>query len=257
MKVSIITISYNSENFIEKAIQSVLSQKNVDLEYILVDGDSTDGTVGIIKSHASCDARIKWVSEPDAGISDAMNKGIGMASGEILGHLHSDDFYPHDGVLEKVSTAFAKGAIWVTGGMQIVGVKDEVIADIEVRNFSYRELLRGNLIYHPSTFVARRGLESVGLFDTSLKFAMDYDLWLRLGKLAAPLRLEEPLSAFRAHRASLSTVSSGSAYDEAWSVRKRYYGINPVQWFLGYYRFLRHRRSYRRFNEELLAQGDR
>lgn len=254
MKFSIVTIAYNSKVFIEKTICSVLSQKEVDLEYILIDGGSTDGTVGLIKGFARSDRRIKWVSERDAGISDAMNKGIRMATGDIIAHLHSDDFYPHPLVLKNVASAFGEGGPWVTGGMLIVGAEDEVLADIKVRDFNYNNLLRENSIYHPSTFVKRKCFECVGLFETNLRYAMDYDLWLRLSEIAAPVLLDEPLSCFRAHSSSLSTVCSDAAYAEAWSVRKRYLGRNPFRLLFHYFRFLRSRGVNQRFNKSLLTR---
>ena len=94
MKISIITITLNSRKYLDKSISSVLSQDHQNLEYIFVDGGSTDGTLEIIKKYAEKDQRIRWISEPDRGIADAMNKGVALATGDIIAHLHSDDSYP-------------------------------------------------------------------------------------------------------------------------------------------------------------------
>lgn len=253
MKFSIVTISHNSNNYLEKTIKSVLSQADIDLEYILIDGGSTDGTVDIIKNFALSDTRIKWQSEKDDGISDAMNKGIRMATGDIIAHLHSDDFYPHPFVLRKIATVFHAGVKWVTGGMHIVGENDGLILYAEVKPFSYKALLKGNSIYHPSTFLLRSCFYDIGFFDTSLKYAMDYDMWLKLAKSISPILLNEPLSCFRAHSSSISTVGSDNAYTESWRVRKRHLGRNPIKILFEYFRFLNSRKAYNQFNRSLLT----
>ena len=106
MKISIVTVSYNSSLTISRTIESVLSQKNIDLEYIIVDGASKDGTVDIIRQYAEKKSCIKWISEKDNGIYDAMNKGISFATGEVIGILNSDDYYAGDTVLEEIVKTF-------------------------------------------------------------------------------------------------------------------------------------------------------
>ena len=118
MKISIITITLNSRKYLDKSISSVLSQDHQNLEYIFVDGGSTDGTLEIIKKYAEKDQRIRWISEPDRGIADAMNKGVALATGDIIAHLHSDDSYPAPGILSTVTHEFSScpDALWLTGG---------------------------------------------------------------------------------------------------------------------------------------------
>ena len=104
MKISIITTTYNSETTIRDTIESVLEQKNIDIDFIIIDGNSTDRTMAIVQEYGDCIQQV--VSESDQGIYDAMNKGVGMAKGEIIGILNSDDFYADDQILQKVTTAF-------------------------------------------------------------------------------------------------------------------------------------------------------
>lgn len=241
MTFSIITITYNSESYLEQTIRSVLTQDYTDFEYLLVDGQSNDKTLDIIRQYAAKDGRIRWISEPDKGIADAMNKGIALATGEIVAHLHSDDFYPDPGVLLSVAEAFEKdlASLWLTGGVCVVDDRGQTLDTIRVRDYSYRKLIENNMILHPATFVRRQAFELAGRFDPALKYAMDYDLWLRLGALCDPLRLDRTLASFRAHPGSLSTAGVDAAFDEAWAVRKKYLGGNP-------FRLLRHYRNYRR-----------
>jgi glycosyltransferase involved in cell wall biosynthesis len=179
MKFSLITITYNSEAYLEETIASVLSQEHIDFEYILVDGDSTDGTLDIIRTHAETDPRIRWISEPDDGIADAFNKGIRMASGDIIGILNSDDCYV-PGALQIVASAVASHPecdVFHGNMIRFQGDKPLFLlkpSDVE-QNIWHEMPLN-----HPATFVTRRAYQAVGLFDTVLKVAMDYDMILRL-----------------------------------------------------------------------------
>jgi len=256
MKVSIITIVKNNKDFLSDTVESVLSQKYKNFEYIIIDGVSTDGSIDIIKHYAALDKRIKWISEKDQGISDAMNKGIALSTGDIIAHLHADDYYADEDVLSGVSSAFKRcdSSCWLTGGLHIVNKSKEILTTIGVRNYSYDALVDSNTIMHPSTFVLRRAFELAGMFDRSLSYAMDYDLWLRLGRIGDPLRIDAPLACFRAHEGSLSTSHSGAALHEAWLVRKKYLCSKPIKLLRGYYRYLKLRREYILFNDSLLGR---
>jgi glycosyltransferase involved in cell wall biosynthesis len=157
MKFSIITITMNSRKYLDETIASVLSQEYRNFEYIIVDGGSSDGTLDTIKESARKDDRIRWVSEPDRGIADAMNKGVLLATGDVLAHLHSDDRYVDASVLSRVATEFARHpeALWLTGGEYIVDDAGKSLREIRVRNYSYRKLIRSNFILHAATFIRR------------------------------------------------------------------------------------------------------
>ncbi len=223
-RISVITICLNSESFIDKTINTVTAQNYDNLEYILIDGGSMDNTLPIIREYAEKDRRIRWVSEPDGGISDAMNKGISLATGDVIAHLHADDYYPHQNVISSVTAAFVANpdSIWLTGGAYLVDANGNLIREIRVRNCSYRNQLRVNRVIHPATFIRKSSFEKVGRFDTSLKYAMDYDLWLRLGRKADPVHLDQPIACSRMHSGSLSTAESKVAFAEEYQVRKKH-----------------------------------
>jgi len=224
VKISVITVCFNSRNFLRQTIESVLGQDYSDIEYVIVDGGSTDGTVDLIKHYAENDQRIVWSSEPDRGISDAMNKGAATASGEIIAYLNSDDYYAHSGVLSRVADCFrdAPSTIWLTGGLTFVAAEGTTMRDVRVRNYSFRRLLRGNIILHPATFIRRDAFLAAGAFDSALQYCMDYDLFLRLGTKSTPFVLDEQLTCFRVHDDSRSVAQSEQAYVEEYQARMRY-----------------------------------
>lgn len=253
MRLSIITITMNSERFLRETIESVISQDYQDIEYLLIDGGSTDGTLDIIKSSAAGDGRIRWVSERDNGISDAMNKGIRMATGEVISHIHSDDYYAANDVLSSVVSAFREhpGANWLTGGAYVVDELGAVLREIRVRRYSYRKLVRCNFILHPATFVTREGFARAGMFDVARRYAMDYDLWLRLGALGAPVSFSRPLACFRLHEGSLSSAETTRAFDEALLIRRELLRERPVIFFFHYIYYLLKKRRNRNYVRRL------
>lgn len=257
MKFSIITITYNSERYLRETIQSVLSQDYPDREYILVDGGSTDGTLDIIREYAAIDSRIRWISEPDGGIADAMNKGAALATGDLVAHLHSDDYYPDPGVLAAVAGAFARcpDAIWATGGVYLVDAAGKSLDEVKVRRYSYRKLVRGNCILHPATFIRRSAFERVGGFDVAWKYAMDYDLWLRLGELGDPVTIDKPLASFRVHHGGLSSNEADEAFAEELTIRRRLMAGQPLRYFMHYLYFLAKRMRQRHVARRMLRQG--
>lgn len=247
MKISVITVTLNSKRYLDETIRSVLSQDYPDMEYILIDGGSTDGTLDLIRDHAGRDSRIRWISEPDQGIADAMNKGIRLAAGDVIAHLHSDDYYAAADVLSHVAAEFNRHpeALWLTGGEHIVDERGETLREIKVRRYSYRKLVRCNLILHPATFVRKEGFGRGGLFDNKKRYAMDYDLWLRLGRLGAPVTVDRPLACFRLHAGSLSSAETEKAFDEALQIRKELLKNQPVRFFFHYLYYLVKRRRNR------------
>ncbi len=223
---SIITCTRNSEPWLAESISSVLMQQGVEIDYIFVDGGSNDGTLQRIRALQRPYTLIENIR---GGISRAMNAGIEAARGDIVAHLHSDDFYLRDDVLLTVAQAFRDhGCRWLYGRtMSCIGGK-LVAENYEAPRFSRRRLLRGNFIPHPATFVARELIWRAGGFDTSLRYAMDYDLWLRLAAIAEPLALPQALTAFREHDGSLSTREKGAAMQEDLRVRLKHTGFHPI-----------------------------
>ncbi len=196
MKISIVTISYNSEKTIEKTIESVLTQQVEDLEYIIIDSASTDETLNIVNKYK--DDRMKIISEKDRGISDAFNKGIKSATGELIGIINSDDVLL-PGALQAVEEAFAKNSeIDVLHG-NIIRFENWTGDGYEVKPCTDLEHMRCKfLLNHPATFVRKCAYDKFGLFDLDYKCAMDYELISKMYFGGAKfLYIDKPLAAFR------------------------------------------------------------
>jgi glycosyltransferase involved in cell wall biosynthesis len=239
LRISVITVTLNAERFLSECLASVAVQDDSLYEHIIVDGGSTDATLDIIKKHAAADSRVRWVTERDRGISDAMNKGVAMATGEVITHLNADDYYPHPQVLSTVLDflcCYPKYE-WLSAGLTFVSEEGSFLRDIRARRYSFRRLVRGNILLHPSTFIKRYLFNAVGGFNLSLSFCMDYDLFLRLGSVTPPLMVNKQLSCFRVHADSRSVFHAEQAYEEEYRVRMNYLrskGLSTVFYRLDY-----------------------
>lgn len=238
---SIITCTWNSEPFLEQSIASVLNQDYPHIEYIFVDGGSDDGTLERIRNLPRPCTLLENIR---GGISNAMNAGAKVAAGDVIAHLHSDDYYLRPDVLSIVAKHMEPtGKTWLFGR-----IASDIGGKLHSENFvaprfTYRSLLRGNFIPHPATFVRRDAFIKAGGFDTKLKYAMDYDLWLKLARHDEPVQLDETLAAFREHPGSLSTRNRVAAMEEDFRVRLAHAGWNPIERSMHYARFFarRHR----------------
>ena len=187
MKFSIITATFNSASTIESCMRSVLDQSHLDLEYILMDGGSTDGTLEIIKSVSKQypKASIQLTSEPDHGIYDALNIGIAKATGEIIGIVHSDDLLDNPGTLGQIAKAFeTHHPDGVYGDLLYVHSKDpsKIIRHWKGRSFQSALLKKGWMPAHPTLYLKREVYQKEGGFNTSYRIASDYDFILRIFK---------------------------------------------------------------------------
>lgn len=234
-QVTVVTVTLNAEKYLAQTMRSVLSQEGVALEYLIIDGKSSDETLSIVHRFAADDSRIRWVSEPDDGISAAMNRGIELATGRIIAFLHADDLYPNAKVLALIVTRFNNNPeqMWLTGGVTLIDGQNHEMRTVPARHFTCRRLLRNNIIMHPATFVRREVFESVGKFSPDFFYAMDYDFWIRLSRLQYPLVVRETLACFRVHSGSTSTRNDLQTIDEEWLIRKKYVN-NPVTKCLHY-----------------------
>ena len=189
MKISIITAVYNRADSIHQAVISVQQQTYPDVEHVVIDGASTDGTLEVLKN--CLDDRAMLLSEPDKGIYDALNKGMARASGDVVGIMHSDDFFPDTAVLQDVAVAFADPMFdAVYGDLDYVAKTDtsRVIRHWKSGAFDPSRLAWGWMPPHPALFLRRRVIEQWGGFDTCLRIAADYDAILRYfgqGKIRA------------------------------------------------------------------------
>ena len=180
-KISIITVAFNSQSTIKHTIESVSSQDYDNVEYVLIDGESTDWTLEIIKN---CKNKIDYfISEKDDGIYDAMNKGIQAATGDIIGILNSDDFYPDNFVLSKVAEVFEQtNCDCLYGDLVYVNVSNarKIVRYWQSGKFNVSKLKNGWMLPHPTFFVKKEIYEKYGLYNTDLKSAADYEMILRL-----------------------------------------------------------------------------
>lgn len=198
-KICIVTPSYNQAQFLERTIVSVLNQNYPNLEYIIIDGGSTDGSVDIIRKYEKYIAY--WVSEPDDGQADALNKGFDRSTGEILAWLNSDDMYL-PGALFKVADTFQKhpDATLVYGDYIKIDAADRCTALRRQPSFDYQVCLHAYCIaMQPASFFRREAFFEVGGLNSTLYYTMDYDLILRLARYGRVLHLSEYVVAFRFH----------------------------------------------------------
>lgn len=211
-KISIVTPSFNQGKYIEKTIQSVLDQNYPNLEYIIIDGGSTDETIEIIKKYE--DRIAFWVSEKDRGQSDALNKGFKRATGDIAGYINSDDYYEAN-VFEKIAKAFLNKDVNLLVGHCLIiknsSLGQERILDTVGEMSFYRMLRYWQPFFcppQPSVFFRLEELRRVGYFDETLNYAMDVDLWLKLSEKNKFHYFNEVLSYYLVHAESKTGQST-------------------------------------------------
>lgn len=181
MKISIITVCFNSEKTIERTIRSVLEQTYPNIEYIVVDGQSTDGTIDIINRYMGRVAKV--ISEKDQGIYDALNKGINMATGDVVGILHADDTFAHDRVLQLVADTFTKQqaeALYADLNYVQNDASGKVVRLWKSGLYSDFSFLHGWMPPHPTFFIKRKYFDQYGGYNLALVSASDYEFMLRM-----------------------------------------------------------------------------
>jgi glycosyltransferase involved in cell wall biosynthesis len=215
--LTIVTPCLDAAATIGQTLESVSAQLRPGDEHLVVDGGSTDGTLELLRA-----AGVRFVSEPDRGLSDAMNKGIGLAEGDVLGWLNADDVLL-PGALDAVRLAFAgrPAAEWAAGICTIVdGDGTEIRKGVTaykralLRHYSLGSLLVQNFVMAPATYVRRDAYEAVGGFDERFSYSMDYDAWLQLARRSAPVVIDRPLAAFRMAGESLSMTGFERQFEE-------------------------------------------
>ena len=176
MLFTIITVCFNSEMTIERTIQSVLNQTCQDYEYIIIDGASTDGTMDIVRKYEPLfQGRMRWISEKDQGIYDAMNKGIGVASGELIGIVNSDDYYEPDAleIMKNLYTGYRYSVLY--GAVR--AVKDGKETMVYIKN---HEFIEQDMITHPSCFISKKLYDTFGRYSLEYPYSADYEFMLRI-----------------------------------------------------------------------------
>jgi glycosyltransferase involved in cell wall biosynthesis len=236
MKISIITVVYNGVSTIEDAITSVLDQTYQDIEYIIIDGGSTDGSTNIINRYS--DRITHFVCEKDDGIYDAMNKGIQLASGDIIGILNCDDIYFDNTIIDSVVRSFSDGYDIVYGDLLYV---DEYDLFKVVRYWKSTPFIKGYFELgwhppHPSFFARRKAYESYGKFDLEINISADFDLMLRFLEVAALNSHYIPTSLVRMRvggesNRSIRKIIQGNL-GVLYSFKKNGIKLNPLKYFI-------------------------
>lgn len=185
MKISLITVTYNSEKTLTTTLNSVLAQTYSDIEYIIVDGASTDNTVSLIKEYEPLfNGRMRWISEPDKGLYDAMNKGIRMATGDVVGILNSDDFFTDNDVLLRINDELEKSreSDAVYGDVHFVHPNNlkKSVRYYSSKHFKRKLMRMGFMPAHPSFYLRKIIFEKYGLYKTDYKIAADFEFLLRI-----------------------------------------------------------------------------
>ena len=217
--ISVVTPSYNQVDYIEETLRSVQAQEYGNTEHVVVDGESDDGTLDILREH---EETIHWVSEPDEGQSDAINKGFDIVSGDIVGWLNSDDVYFDTGVFSRVRGYFERhDADVIYGDMALIDPVSDVLKLRCVPAFDYDRLLRGCFIEQPALFFRKEVLDSQRL-DVDLEYVMDYEFWLRLGQEYEFHHVGDILAGDRNHRARKILDQRDAMQEEAAEIAQEY-----------------------------------
>lgn len=232
MKVSVVTPSFNQAPFIGRTLASVASQ-GVELEHLVFDGGSADGTAAILERAVP---PVRWVSGRDAGQADAVNKGLREARGEIIGWLNSDDVY-YPGAIEA-ATRFLDAnpdVDVVYGEADHIDEADRVIEPYPVEPWSFDRLKERSFICQPAAFFRRRVIDRHGVLDPGLRYCMDYEYWLRLGRGGARFaHIPEKLAGSRLHAATKTVGERLAVHAEINDMLKRTLGRVPRRWLVNY-----------------------
>lgn len=223
-RFSVVMPSFNQAAFIERSLQSIADQSWADTEVWVMDGGSSDGTVAILERQPPW---VRWISEPDRGQGDAVNKGWARCQGEILGWLNSDDTYL-PGCFDRVAAELDAHpeAGGVCGDVKMTDPDDRVLAVRRCGAFNTRHLIRMGTCYvfQPTVFLRRQVVEAVGPLDLTLRHAMDYEYWIRVGRKFQISYVPQPLATWRLHGASKTVSDRARQIREGREVRSRYLG---------------------------------
>ncbi len=231
MRISIVTPSFNQGKYIERTLLSVLSQSIPDLEYIVMDGGSSDETVDILKKYSS---QLTFISEKDRGQAHAVNKGLQMTRGEIIGWLNSDDIYYPD-ALKTVLDFFEKNPEIdiVYGKANHIDQNDLVLEAYPTQKWNLKKFRQTCFISQPAVFFRRRVIEQYGLLNEDLNFCMDYEYWLRTALYGARFfYLEKILAGSRLYPETKTLSAPMRANQEAMEMLKEKFGMVPARWLL-------------------------
>jgi len=235
--VSVVTPSFNQGPFLRRTIDSVLGQSYPNIEYLVIDGGSTDESVGILRSYGT---RIRWVSERDRGQAHAINKGFDQSRGEIRAYLNSDDVLL-PGTIERVVDQFARHPHWdmVYGRAHYIDEQDQGIGSYQTADYSFPRLMQDCCVCQPAAFWRTRIARRVGPFDERLHYAMDYDYWIRIDRAGGRIQhLPEVLAYSRLYPGTKTLSARRKIYREIFRVCQERAGFAECSYYLGYWHHL-------------------
>lgn len=240
-RIGIVTPTYNMAGFLEETIQSVLSQEYPNLDYVVMDGGSKDGTVEILRKY---DGRLRWCSEPDKGQGDAINKGWHALSGDIFAFLNSDDVYLPN-ALATVAGHFKRnpGVGMIYGEAYHADVTGKVLDRYPTQPFDLQALNSQCYVCQPAAFLLREAYANAGMIDINMHYALDYDLWIRVAKMYGVRKVDEYLATSRMHMDNKTLSSRRKVYQEIIGTVKREYQYVPYEWVNGYACYLLDRKD--------------
>jgi len=246
--ISVITPSFNQGRFIERTIKSVLSQKIEDIEYIIIDGGSSDETLEILEHYGKqYGPGLRWVSAKDNGHADAINKGILLSSAPIIGWLNSDDIY-YPGALRSVLDHFCHDpdVQVVYGDANHIDENDSFIERYPVEKWDWKRLLEVCFISQPAAFVRREVFDRCGLLDASIRHSNDYELWIRFGKHRVRFsHFPRLLAATRLHKECATLSASETCHHEINDFMQHHFGRVPDRWIFNYAHAVARARGFR------------
>jgi len=233
MKVSVITPSFNQGQFIERTLRSVAEQHGTEIEHIVMDGGSTDSTVEILRHFTPA---VRWISEKDKGQTDAVNKGIRMTDGEIIGWLNSDDIYYPDAIERVVAFFETNPDVDVVYGMaDHIDLQDKAFETYPTEPWDFQRLKDTCFICQPALFFRRRTVDKYGALDESLNYCMDYEYWLRLGKAGVRIAyIETRLAGSRLYAENKTLSARVAVHGEINDMFKKLFGRVPDRWLFNY-----------------------
>jgi glycosyltransferase involved in cell wall biosynthesis len=230
--VTVVTPCLNAARFLEQTILSVLEQDYAHIEYIVMDGGSTDGTIDILRKY---EHKLHWECAKDRGTADAVNRGFALGKGEILAFLNADDLYQPGAISNAVRSLLENpGAAGVYGEAWWIDERGARIAPYPVHDFDRALLERECFICQPASFFRRQAFESTGGLDPSLQLTFDYDFWLRFTRTFSMARIEATLAESRMHNSNKTLGQRDQVFRETFKVLKRDCGYVPFRWIYSY-----------------------
>ena len=230
--VSIVTPSYNMGRFIEETIQSVLSQDYSHIEYIVIDGGSTDGTLEILRKYED---RLRYISEPDLGQTDAINKGFRLSHGSVFAFLCADDVYLPGAVSTAVRHLVANPShAGIYGEGYLIDENGTNLGRYPTRKFDPELLKTECFICQPAAFLWRNSFVEAGMMNVNLHCGLDYDLWIRLAKQRTLLKVDDYLALSRMHRGAKTLSQRAAVFKASIDLLKAHYGYAPFSYIYGY-----------------------